>query len=347
MSHHTALVIEDDPKMVEAIEDILASLGHGYDYAGNQLDARKLIQANEYSYIILDLIIPTRPSRSVPRAENGENLLDQIRELRDGVPVIILAEKPAYIPGMAIKFVKKGALDYIDKPFPSVGRQLDEAIKEAIARRAPSRTSKKAEIPARSDKPGAFMGGEMVFYPDRVELCEVKILGDTGTGQMRKILEQLKQKRPSGKFVSYSAAKLAELIGASNGQGTITGCMRDFRRNTSRILEEEVGLICGKDDVIESGGQGYRFKEWIAVKDDCGDVAGTSGNVPATGDVPLNERQDWILAQLENGAKLQRSDVETEFGVSDKTAKRDLTELVRRAKVSFERNPKPGYYRLV
>ena len=338
--------------MVEAIEDILTSLGHGYDYAGNQLDARKLVQANEYSYIILDLIIPARPSRSVPRAENGENLLDQIRELRNGVPVIILAEKPAYIPGMAIKLVKKGALDYIDKPFPSIGRQLDAAIKEAIAKRSSSHTTKRMEVPAKLDKPSVFAGGGMVFYPDRVELCEVKILGDTGTGQTRKILEQLKQKRPSGKFVSHSAAKLAELIEASNGQGTITGCVRDFRKNVSRILKEEGGLICGKDDVIESGGQGYRLKEWITVKDACGDIPGTSDNVPAsrvpaTGDVPLNERQNWILAQLEKGAKLQRSDVETEFGVGDKTAKRDLTELVKRAKVTFERDPKPGYYRLV
>jgi hypothetical protein len=53
---------------------------------------------------------------------------------------------------------------------------------------------------AKPTAPVPFAGGEMVFYPDRVELCGVTVLGDTGSGQCRTILDVLKCRNPDGGY---------------------------------------------------------------------------------------------------------------------------------------------------
>ena len=67
-------------------------------------------------------------------------------------------------------------------------------------------------------------------------------------------------------------------------------------------------------------------------------------NVPAR--PMLNQRQEWILEQLEQGVAVQRVMVEDQFGVGDKTAKRDLSELVQLELIEYQRQGRDGYYRL-
>jgi predicted ArsR family transcriptional regulator len=43
---------------------------------------------------------------------------------------------------------------------------------------------------------------------------------------------------------------------------------------------------------------------------------------------------------------LARRDLEKQFGIGMKTAKRDLSDLVGRGLIVFERTPRPGHYRL-
>lgn len=84
-------------------------------------------------------------------------------------------------------------------------------------------------------------------------------------------------------------------------------------------------------------------------------MTGTHSNVPPNvpavpAHVPapptLNQRQEWVLEQLEQGIAVQRIMVEDQFGVGDKTAKRDLSELVQLELIEYERQGRDGYYRL-
>ena len=70
-----ALVIDDDPHIVDVISDIVASLGHTCDSAGCQDEARQQLATAQYDYFVLDLEIPVRSERSVARLQNGLNLL--------------------------------------------------------------------------------------------------------------------------------------------------------------------------------------------------------------------------------------------------------------------------------
>ena len=71
-----------------------------------------------------------------------------------------------------------------------------------------------------------------------------------------------------------------------------------------------------------------------------------SPDVPAN--VPsgtnLNPRQVWILEQLTQGIQVQRVMVEQEFDVGEKTAKRDLSDLVQRGAIEYRRKGREGAY---
>jgi DNA-binding MarR family transcriptional regulator len=78
------------------------------------------------------------------------------------------------------------------------------------------------------------------------------------------------------------------------------------------------------------------------------DVPAPQPDVPATSaNVPLNDRQHWVLEQIRAGVELHRQDIEKRFRVTQKTAKQDLSDLVGRGLIVFERTPRPGHYRLV
>ena len=61
----------------------------------------------------------------------------------------------------------------------------------------------------------------------------------------------------------------------------------------------------------------------------------------------LNERQRWILDRLAAGRRLTRRDVEAQFDVHARTAKRDLSGLIDRRWIEFQRQGRGGEYRLV
>jgi hypothetical protein len=126
----------------------------------------------------------------------------------------------------------------------------------------------------------------------------------------------------------------------------ITGCIQTLRQNIVKRLGK-AKITVGVNDVIDHDEQGYFLRDWIRT---CGDDAlAGSRDVPA--DVPsdanLNQRQRWILDQLEQGVEVQRAMVEQKFDVGEKTAKRDLSQLVQQGLIEYLRHGRSGCYRLV
>ena len=265
---YEALVIDDDPAIQDAVADILDSLGHRYDQARSQEDARRLLAAKRYSYYLLDLELPVRTDRGLARIQNGENLLGEIVRHRgdEKAPIIVMTGHGLDCPDLAVRVMKHGAVDYVKKPFPATGNTLDRAISEALA----SHKRKEDVHPvgnsaSDSDVPKPFSGGEMVFYPDRVTLCGMTVV--EGRTRMRRILDILQEKRANGKFVALSGAKLAAKLGAMNGQNAISEAVKVFRNTVIERLESQ-GIVCGREDVLLSRGSGYRLAESIVVRSD-------------------------------------------------------------------------------
>ncbi|MEX2119727.1 MAG: hypothetical protein WD847_09040 [Pirellulales bacterium] len=56
-------------------------------------------------------------------------------------------------------------------------------------------------------------------------------------------------------------------IKAPGGAGTVTGYINRIRDNVTQRLRKELGIVCGRDDVIQNNEQGYSLREWIVASD--------------------------------------------------------------------------------
>lgn len=264
---HEALVIDDDPEVQEMVAEILDSLGHGYDMATCQEEARELLRGKRYTYCLVDLEIPVRAGKGLPRIQNGENLIAEIVQQRGTrkEPIIVITGHDKQNSALAVRMMKLGAADYVTKPFPPTGETLDKAIREALGSpRSATVAHNASSEPVRAEQPGRFAGGEMVFYASRVELCGAVIL--RGHGLMRRILDELRTRQANGKAVAIGGPALAKKLGLLRGQNAIAEAVKDFRNTVVDVLETS-GIACGRQDVIQGGGPGYRLAEWIEVRD--------------------------------------------------------------------------------
>lgn len=368
---HRALIVEDDQQIRESVGDIVASLGHEFELAGSQSAARTLLAEREFSYVLLDLEIPVRDDGGFARVENGQNLLAEMRgsPATAEVPVIVMTAYGADGPELAVRQMKMGATDFVNKPFD--GGKLDAAIREALAkRRLNGHYHRHAVVePKPAGPPRPFQGGPLALHERHATLCGVTILEKNGRGHAWRVLEFLAERNDAGKHRSYSGQELAGRLGKRVAQNAVSQCVRALRKRIAKALREQSNIVCGDQDLIQSGGSGYRLNPWIEVRR-CGepgpppgsdpdsgagvtshDPGDTSGVIPDdpgdTGGVTgVNERQEWILDRLREGVRLRRADVEERFHCSTKTAKRDLAELRQRGLVAFHPKPSPGHYGL-
>jgi len=141
-SRPKALVVEDDQRTREMIDEVLMALEHEYDTATCLLEARKLLKANGYTYVLLNCRIPARLG-GTPRTQNTENFLEVLADAKgnDMPPVIILLPPESSYADVtreasirwAAGVVRRGAADFIAKPFATEGRTLDRVIKKVLA----------------------------------------------------------------------------------------------------------------------------------------------------------------------------------------------------------------------
>ena len=116
MTYH-ALVVDDNPSIVEDVKDRLESLGHTCDCVHCMDCGRKRLTAGSYSYVLLDLEIPVKYGRK-SRLVNGLNMLQEIRSTRgfELIPIIIMTSHGHDSPDLAIEVLRgNGATDFVKK----------------------------------------------------------------------------------------------------------------------------------------------------------------------------------------------------------------------------------------
>lgn len=99
------LVLEDDPKLGEAIARRLTADSHAVDLVHNLSDAQQLFWDVDYDLLVLDRLVP---------GGDGLELAEEAHAREDRVPVLIvssLATKEDEIEGL-----ERGATDYMPKP---------------------------------------------------------------------------------------------------------------------------------------------------------------------------------------------------------------------------------------
>ena len=142
------LLVDDEPLVIGVLEATLRAAGYDVASTGSPLGAIGLLNARPFRALVTDISMPEM---------SGLDLLAEARRIDPDLPVILMTGHAEI--GMAIAAVKKGAFDFITKPFDfdyftlTVGRavrhrtaiQLQRDYKSALEEMVRVRTLKLTE----------------------------------------------------------------------------------------------------------------------------------------------------------------------------------------------------------
>lgn len=119
------LLVEDDPMIGEAVQDLLRAEHYAVDWVRDGDAADTALRANAYDLVMLDLGLPKR---------DGISVLRDLRTRKDRTPVLVATARDAV--AQRIEGLDAGADDYVLKPY-----DLDELLARirALLRRASGR----------------------------------------------------------------------------------------------------------------------------------------------------------------------------------------------------------------
>jgi len=100
------LIVDDEPYMRESLQEILSEIGYSCDVCANGKEALNKLEDNEFHLIISDVKMPNM---------NGIDLLKALRDKGRDIPFLFMTAFATV--QQAVKAIKKGAEDYLTKPF--------------------------------------------------------------------------------------------------------------------------------------------------------------------------------------------------------------------------------------
>lgn len=170
------LIVDDDPNILEVLDARLTAAKFNVIKTGDAPSAIEILMKESIDLMISDMKMP---------AMSGMDLFAEIKQTLPELPVIFLT---AYgtIPD-AVDALKKGAVDYISKPFD--GRELINKINLILADRQPARDEDSTPLP-QDDQDGFYWGKspamkELHRIARKVAASSVSvlILGESGVGK--------------------------------------------------------------------------------------------------------------------------------------------------------------------
>ncbi|NNC94702.1 MAG: sigma-54-dependent Fis family transcriptional regulator, partial [Chitinophagales bacterium] len=213
------LIIDDEKSIRKTLREILEFEKYKVDEAEDGKHGIKMIEANEYDVILLDIKMPKM---------DGMEVLEHAAEMIPDIPIIMISGHGNV--ETAVEAVKKGAYDYIAKP-PDLNRLLI-TIRNALDRSTLITETKvlKRKVSKTREIIGESSG--IMKIKDTIERvaptdARVLITGDNGTGKelvARWIHE--KSARSAGPLVEVNCAAIpselieSELFGHEKGAFT-------------------------------------------------------------------------------------------------------------------------------
>jgi two-component system response regulator HydG len=117
------LVIDDEPLLLRSLERILGSDGHRTIVAESPEQANSALADPQLDVVLLDLFLGR---------VSGMELLDRLKRERPEVEVIVITGHASI--ESAVGCIRRGAFDYLAKPFADVHR-VRTTVRKAIERR--------------------------------------------------------------------------------------------------------------------------------------------------------------------------------------------------------------------
>ncbi len=245
------LVVDDELIVRDSLTDWLAEDGYDVSAVKNGKEAIKSIQEKDWDILLVDLKMP---------GLSGLDVLSRVKEINPEIPVIIMT---AYATvDTAVEAIKKGAYDYITKPFNP--EEITLTLRKIVAHQKLI----KENILLRDELKKRYHLGNIVGKsPKMLKVFElvkmvantksnVLITGESGTGKeviARAIHET--GDRKDGPFIAVSCAALpdtlleSELFGYE--KGAFTGAVNSRKgkielADKGTLFLDEIGEISTK-----------------------------------------------------------------------------------------------------
>lgn len=228
MEQFDFLIVEDDQRMRELLEELFTREGYFVNTAGSGEDAFDLLQKKAFDIVITDLRLSDM---------DGISVLKRVKEFYPHTLVIVIT---AYgTVESAVEAMKLGAYDYIQKPFDP--ERLLLVIKRAVDYTRLVRENLRLSTQLETCMAEELIGSspqmaEVRRLLERVAPLDTTVVieGETGTGKslVARTLHRL-SKRATEKFLSINCGALTESLLESElfgyEKGAFTGAVRQKR----------------------------------------------------------------------------------------------------------------------
>jgi len=127
MKKRNVLVVDDDPDVLSMLERLLKKLEYNPLVAQNGEEAVHIIDTNKIDVVVSDLVMPEM---------DGMELLKRVKMRKGDIPFLMITGHPTI--ETAVEAIKKGAYDYLTKPFQveEVQIKIDRALEKRGLRRS-------------------------------------------------------------------------------------------------------------------------------------------------------------------------------------------------------------------
>ena len=106
MNPMSILVVDDDPVIRHLLEQRLLNAQYDVDVAADGFEAEKMLEQKRYDVVLTDLVMPG--------GVGGIEVLDIAKNLSNEIEVILITAHSSV--DTAVQAMKKGAIDYLEKP---------------------------------------------------------------------------------------------------------------------------------------------------------------------------------------------------------------------------------------
>ncbi len=246
MPKEKLLVVDDDSNLLELIKMRLESAGYEVATALNEEEAITVVKEEAIPLSIVDLKLVRK---------DGISLMEELHSINPNMPVILLTAHGSI--ESAVEAMKKGAFDYLTKPFNpqellvQVERALENRRLTTEIERLKGLLKEKYDfqnIVAKSEKMQHVL--EQVSHIAKTD-STVYIYGESGTGKelIAKAL-YLASERKDKPFVAINCAAIPETLLESElfgfEKGAFTGAIRDSKglfakAHQGTIFLDEIG----------------------------------------------------------------------------------------------------------
>jgi DNA-binding NtrC family response regulator len=294
MNNPAILVVDDDSTMRRLIGEILEGEGVSPALAQDGVEATKILKEHPPDLVITDLMMPHI---------NGIGILKRAREANPNVVVIVITGYGTI--ESAIEAMKKGAWDYIQKPF-----EPDEfllLIKRALEHIALVHENRRLASEVAGCKYGDIIGMSPAMA-DLKELVEkiapfdttVLIQGETGTG--KELISRLihkRSKRSADNFLPVNCGALSETLLEAELFGHEKGAFTGAGRQKAGLFEAAHGGTILLDE-INATSPNFQIKLLRVLED--GSLFRVGGTEPVSVDVRVIAASNvHIEAEIEAG----------------------------------------------